>query len=175
VLHIRYRMYAKEVPSRFQRWLGAQERLPLFALLETVCKQLFPELAASSAAELRGTHYHIWMLPVAIVALKHHLAREGAAELSVCGRALRVDDRACTQTNRRRRLLLPRRALARAGFRSQLPDDLRCATRALVEAVERSGGTVVREGAPCFLCDEEALVLRAAADVMGAWQSAGSS
>jgi len=172
-------MYAKEIPQRFERWLSNVSQTRLLALLETVCKELFPDLAVSPT-ELEGTYYHIWMLPVAIVALKHHLARGPVqrVELSTCGRALRISapgqhhgEEESLRTSRKRpstRLLLPRRALARAGFQGLLPDDLRSATRALVEAVEQRGGTVVRGTgrAACFLCDEETLVSGAAAEVV---------
>ena len=182
VLHIRYQMYAKETPPRFRQWLvsalqTATQRRPI-SRLDTVCKELFPELAVPSAA-LECTYYHVWMLPVATVALRHHLASNptDCVELSICGRALRLNrppsrKRPCPMLHRcpeeNPQLLLPRRALARAGFRVLLPDDLRCATHALIAAVERRGGTVVRDRgqAACFLCHEEALVSAAAAEII---------
>ena len=64
--------------------------------------------------------------------------------------------------------LLPKRALSLAGFWNLEPNDLLHVTPALIEAVERRGGTVVRrEGLqPCFTASERALVVDVAVQAM---------
>ena len=85
VLMRRYHMFCKDIPSRFHQWLKtapAQKRV--FASLESVCMEMFPEHMSVDVS-------HEWIVPVACTALKHWALQSGI-ELSACGRAIRVGD-----------------------------------------------------------------------------------
>ena len=74
----------KEIPQRFGQWLSnAPLHKRVFATLESVCTELFPDLVLPS-------HDQRWMLPVACVALKHHVSQLHGVEMSACGKALRA-------------------------------------------------------------------------------------
>ena len=66
--------------------------------------------------------------------------------------------------------ILPKRALSMAGYWNLLPNDLLLVTPALIEAVGRRGGEVIRrEGMqPCFSQADRGLLLAAAMEVMSA-------
>jgi hypothetical protein len=88
VLHQRYQMFLNEIPAKFQQWVRAtpaQRRV--FASLESVCADLFPDLLSMSADLPRR-----WIVSIACVALKHWVVFHGmqGVELSSCGRAIRV-------------------------------------------------------------------------------------
>ena len=91
----RYQLFVKEMPPRFSRWLqGAPSQKRVFASLESVCTELFPDQLSIVSVDFPQR----WMLPVACVALKHHilaLAPSSSVELSECGRALRVTGTEC--------------------------------------------------------------------------------
>ena len=91
----RYRLFVKETPRRFEQWLStAPSQKRVFASLDSICTELFPDLLSIVSTEFPQR----WMLPVACVALKHYVwtrkeekaASSAVVELSDCGRALRV-------------------------------------------------------------------------------------
>ena len=87
-LHRRYQIFLDEIPVKFQQWVRAtpaQKRV--FASLESVCSDLFPDLLSVSIDAPRR-----WILPIACVALKHWVLHYGmqGVELASCGQALRV-------------------------------------------------------------------------------------
>jgi hypothetical protein len=119
VLHRRYHLFAKDLPCRFNQWLKlapAQKRV--FATLESVCSELFPDQLSIVSADFPQR----WMLPVACVALKHHVVGMRHIELSACGKALRVLDE--DQLPRR-----PYHAKEPDLLRASLADALSAATR----------------------------------------------
>ena len=91
----RYQLFGKEMAPRFSRWLqGAPSQKRVFASLESVCTELFPDQLSIVSVDFPQR----WMLPVACVALKHHILALGpssSVELSECGRALRVTGAEC--------------------------------------------------------------------------------
>ena len=88
ILYRRYFTFKKDIPAKFQQWLkSAPTQKRVFATLESICAELFPDHLSIDVAEIPQR----WMLPVACVALKHHVMDMGTRiELSACGRALRV-------------------------------------------------------------------------------------
>ena len=87
----RYQLFARDVPCRFQQWLkAAPSQKRVFASLDSICTELFPDLLSIVSIDFPQR----WMLPVACVALKHHVTATmiDSVELSECGRALRVVD-----------------------------------------------------------------------------------
>jgi hypothetical protein len=92
VLLRRYHLFAKDIPSKFQQWLKvAPSQKRIFSTLESICTEMFPDLMSIASADFP----HRWTLPVACVALKHHVTEmhmKLLIELSECGRALRVLD-----------------------------------------------------------------------------------
>ena len=92
VLLRRYQLFLKDLPLRFQQWLkAAPSQKRVFSTLESVCTEMFPDLLSISSADFP----YRWMLPVASVALKHHITSSPLThrvEISECGRALRVAD-----------------------------------------------------------------------------------
>ena len=89
ILLRRYQAFSKEIPFRFQQWLcSAPTQKRVFATFESICSELFPDQLSITCADFP----HRWMLPVASVALKHHVLTLSCVELSECCSALRVID-----------------------------------------------------------------------------------
>lgn len=83
----RYQLFSRDIPTKFQNWLKStpSQRL-VFASLDSICTELFPDLLSIDSVDFPQR----WMLPVACVALKHHVSCMDSIELSECGKALRV-------------------------------------------------------------------------------------
>jgi hypothetical protein len=92
------------------------------------------------------------------------------AEISRLKEELAMRKQDLTQQTAAVAYILPKRALSLAGFWNLSPNDLLCATPALIQAVERIGGTVIRRDGmqACFSSQDRALLVDAAVEIMAA-------